>query len=292
MRVRSILVATFACGTWMGLATAAADSLTCAQAYEKAQEERAAGRLNAAIEDLRSCIDSSCAKFIRDDCLRWMNQTEGALPTVVFSVCEDAKDLTSVEILCDGKLLTGTLDGKALPIDPGLHNLTFKVPGLPPVDRQLLIREGERNRIIEVEFRSPHDSTPPVPAVTTESAAGTGADGNAKSRYLTYGLASLGALAVGGFTLFAVLGNSQQRDLEKSCAPYCQSSQVDSVRTKYLIADTCLGVGLISLGVATYVYISNRGKKSDTPDRRGTISVELVPQSVGSGSVLQLSTVF
>ena len=142
MRFHSMLVATLVGGSWLGAARAAEEPLTCAQAYEKAQEEKTAGRLNAAIQHLKSCIDPSCAKFIREDCVRWMDQTESALPTVVFSVREDGKDLTDVEIQCDNKPLTGTLDGKALPVDPGLHDFVFSIQGLAPMGRQVLIREG------------------------------------------------------------------------------------------------------------------------------------------------------
>jgi len=285
MRVFAILVATWMCGLWQGAATAAADPLTCAQAYEKAQEERTAGRLNAAIQRLKSCIDSSCTKFIREDCVRWMDQTESALPTVVFSVREDGRDLTNVEILYDGNLLTETLDGKALPVDPGFHYFTFNVPGLAPVGRQLLIQEGEHNRIINVKFSRPHvGRAPPSPSSSVNAAlsaprAGTGA--------LPYGLVGVGVLGVAGFTVFGLLGNSRQGELERTCAPNCQSGQVDSVKTRYILADTCLGVGLVSLGLATYLFVKSHGESVSNHDR--TTSIGFVPRSTGAGGVLQLS---
>jgi hypothetical protein len=280
MRVRSILVATLMCISWQGRATAAADPLICAQAYERAQEERTVGRLSAAIEHLRSCIDSTCPKFIREDCLRWMDQTEIALPTVVFSVRQEGKDLSEVEILCDGDLLVGTLDGKALPVDPGLHNFTFNVPGLAAVGRQLLIREGERNRVINVDFGTPSPS--PASSVKTVPPAPP-----ARTGALAYGLVGVGALGVAGFTVFGLLGHSRQGELERTCSPNCQSGQIDGVRTQYLLADTCLGVGLVSLGFATYLFVKSHGKSS--PDRNGTTSISFIPRSTGAGGVLQLS---
>src|ERR1017187_9738326 len=285
MRVCSILVATLMCGFWQGRATSAEDPLTCAQAYEKAQEERTAGRLSAAIEHLKSCIDSTCPKFIREDCLRWMDQTENALPTVVFSVREDGKDLTNVEILCDGTLLTGTLDGKALPVDPGLHNFTFNVPGLALEGRLLLIREGERHRIINVDFgTSPESSSSPSPSSSVKTVSPAPP---ARTGALAYGLVGVGALGVAGFTVFGLLGHSRQGELERTCSPNCQSGQIDGVRTQYLLADTCLGVGLVSLGFATYLFVKSHGKSS--PDRNGTTSISFIPRSTGAGGVLQLS---
>jgi hypothetical protein len=285
-----MLVATLMCISWQGRATAAADPLTCAQAYEKAQEERTAGRLSAAIEHLKSCIDSTCSKFIREDCLRWMNQAEIALPTVVFSVRKDGKDLTNVEILCDGKLLVGTLDGKALPVDPGLHDFTFKLPGLASEERQLLIREGERNRIINVDFGTFHESSsPPVPSPAPFSSVKTVPPAPpARTGALAYGLVGVGALGVAGFTVFGLVGNSRQGELERTCAPNCQSGQIDGVRNQYLLADTCLGVGLVSLSLATYLFVKGHGQSS--PDRNGTTLISFIPRSTSAGGVLQLST--
>ncbi len=289
MRWYAMLAATLVGTLWLGAARAAEEPLTCPQAYEKAQEEKTAGRLNAAIEHLKSCIDPSCAVFIREDCLRWMDQTESALPTVVFSVREDGKDLTEVEVLCDDKTLTGILDGKAIPVDPGLHAFTFNVPGLAPEQRQVLIREGERNRIINVEFSRLHESVGP-PSPTSGAATALSPDPSLRSerRTLPYALAGVGTLGVAGFAVFALLGNSQQGDLERTCSPYCQSSQVDSVKTKYLLADACLGVGLISLGVATYLLVKNHGESATGRDT--ATSVSFIPRSAGAGGVLELST--
>jgi hypothetical protein len=293
MRVCPILFATLACLSWQGRAAAATGQLICAQAYERAQEERTAGQLSAAIEHLKSCLDSTCPRFIREDCLRWMNQTEIALPTVVFSVRQDGKDLTTVEILCDGNPLVGTLDGKALPVDPGLHNFTFNVPGLAAVGRQLLIREGERNRVIDVDLgTSRESSSPPLPSPSPSPSPASSVKTVppaplARTDALAYGLVGVGALGVAGFTVFGLLGNSRQGELERTCAPNCQSDQIDGVRTRYILADTCLGVGLVSLGFATYLLVKDHGRSS--PDRNGTTSVSFIPRSTGAGGVLQLS---
>jgi hypothetical protein len=273
--------------SWLGSARADDKPLTCARAYESAQEEKTAGRLKAAIEHLKSCIAPSCATFIREDCLRWMDQTEGALPTVVFSVREDGKDMTNVEVLCDDVPLVGTLDGKALPVDPGLHDFTFNVPRLPPLARQVLIREGERNRIINVEFSRPA-AAPPAPLLNTKTTLPTELRPRSGAHALPYSLASVGVLGVAGFTAFALLGSRQQGELERTCSPFCQSSQTDSVKTKYLVADTCLGVGLISLGIATFLLVRSHGEAA--ANRAPATSIGLIPRSSGTGGVLQLST--
>jgi hypothetical protein len=286
MRFFSMLMMAWVASSGLGVARADEQPLTCTQAYESAQEEKATGRLKAAIEHLKTCIDPSCAQFIREDCVRWMDQTESALPTVVFSVRENGEDVTDVEILCDRKPLTRTLDGKAIPVDPGLRDFSFTVPGLAPMTRQVLVREGERNRIINVEF-----SRPIAPLSPTANATTTLPDEpnvRPRTRALPYALAGVGALGVAGFTVFALLGNSQQGELERTCSPFCRSSQVDSVKTKYLLADASLGVGLISLGVATYIFVKRHGENAT--ERAPATSVSFIPRSSGAGGVLQLST--
>ena len=104
---------------------------------------------------------------------------------------------------------------------------------------------------------------------------------------MAYSLVGVGALGVAGFTVFGLLGHSRQGELERTCAPNCQSGQIDGVRTQYLLADTCLGVGLVSLGLATYLFVKNHGQSSS--DRNGTTSISFIPRSSGAGGVLQLS---
>jgi hypothetical protein len=262
-----------------------AQTTACSEDYEKAQEERASGHLNAALSRLRGCVNPDCPKFIREDCARWMDQTEAALPSVVFAVRRDGVDQTEVEVTCDGIPIAHSIDGKAVPIDPGIHVFLFNVVGFGPIERQLVIREGERNRILNVEFRSPHK---PMPTWSVAEAKG----GHARLNYLTYGLAGAGALGLVGFTVFAILGSNQQGDLERKCSPYCEPSQVDSLKTKYLIADTCLAVGLVSLGAATYLYFSKRDPKPRDRDRAQTVALGLLPRSAGAGGMLQLTSRF
>jgi hypothetical protein len=292
MKNCAIVVVAFAIGTTYS-SVATAQFASCTEPYEKAQEEKTAGHLNAAIVHLKSCVDAHCPKFIRDDCTRWMDQVENALPSVVFAVRRDGKDVASVDISCDGKSLVSSLDGKALPVDPGPHDFVFEVPGLPPMHRQMLIREGERNRIVDVEFRGPS----PAPS-SASSAVDTGLQqaekpGGEKTvmHYVPYGLTVVGVLGVAGFTVFALQGNSRKNDLEHSCSPYCQSGQVDDVKRKYQLADTCLAVGLVSAGVATYLFLADHGSEG-ARSQGPTTTVGFAPRPSGGGGVVHVATPF
>jgi hypothetical protein len=290
MKIYATYVVVLASGASLCSVAAAAESTTCTDSYEKAQEEKVAGHLNAALVHLKNCIAPACPKFVRDDCSRWMDQAESAIPTVVFAVRRDGKDLTEVEIFCDGTPLLISLDGKAVPVDPGLRHFSFSVPGLDPIQQQTIIREGERNRIIEVEFGTPKKGdASPKPTADADLLAKPDERGMVM-RYLPYGMAGLAALGAAGFALFAIEGSNQKGDLERSCSPYCRSSQVDDVKTKYALADTCLAVGLVSAGVATYLFLTRHSKKTDGNDQ--TTSVGFAPRASGVGGVLQVSSPF
>jgi hypothetical protein len=77
----------------------------------------------------------------------------------------------------------------------------------------------------------------------------------------------LGAAALGSFAFFALTGKSDENDLRDSCSPNCPESDVDSVRTKYLVADISLGVGIASLGAATWLFVTSRNERRESAHR-------------------------
>jgi serine/threonine protein kinase len=66
----------------------------------------------------------------------------------------------------------------------------------------------------------------------------------------------IGVVALGSFAVFGLGGKSDVSTLEKECKPNCAQSDVDSARTKLIIADISLGVGVVALGVATYMILT------------------------------------
>jgi hypothetical protein len=289
---------------WVGLSLAlvmlwprtslADSSRECAEAYEQAQVERKAGHITAAIEKLTVCSGEPCPKFIRKDCIQWLTESQNAQPSVVFSVRHDGADLSRVEISCDGRVVARIADGKSVAIDPGPHVFVFRAQGFLPIEKQLIVHEGERNRLVEavLEERSGQDPTSTLsPEAILPSAeigpASAGPD-SPNQALRTYGLAGLGILGVSGFAAFGLLGNSQKHDLENSCSPSCSSSQVDEVRTKYIVADACLAVGVVSLGLATYWFVTGQSPKSAA----APTSVAVSPLGGGRGGVVNISSSF
>ena len=96
-------------------------------------------------------------------------------------------------------------------------------------------------------------------------------------RTISYALAGVGAVALGSFAFFAVTGKSDENDLRDRCSPNCPESDVDSVRTKYLVADISLGVGIASLGAATFLFVTSNDSRKAKPPYVTAIRVAVRP---------------
>jgi hypothetical protein len=241
------------------------DKEACAAAYEQAQVFRKHDKLVEARKKLIVCAQDSCPKIAQEDCGRWFVEVEASLPTVVI----EAKDPTGraiehVRVAADGEPLTDKLDGTALPMNPGSHKLHCEFVGAAPVDLRVLVLEGKKNQLVPVAFEDfefgPTPLLPPPPPgpapVPREAAPARRVP---TAAYVLAGVALVGAA---GFAYFGLRGVSDENSLRSSCAPTCASSDVDAIRSKYRVADVSLAVGVISAGLAAWLYLSSRGAHS------------------------------
>lgn len=221
-------------------------SAECVRAYEKAQEQRHHGKLLDASTQLQACARDACPAFIRKDCAAWYGEVQAEIPTVVFTARSAGRDLTDVRVLLGTRELASRIDGQAVELDPGEYDFEFKAPGMKPLTQHVLISRGERNRLQRAELLPLS-----APAEADHSAARV--PPRFERSWLLPGVfGTLGVLGLSSFAVFGVWGHSAESKLETSCAPDCSQSQIANVRTKYTIADVSLGVGVASLGLATY----------------------------------------
>jgi len=248
-RVRSASL--FAALTLTLAATAhAQDKQACVSAYEEGQQLRKAGKLTSARARLLTCAQEGCPAVLRKDCTVWVAEVEHATPTVTLAVRgPTGKDVVDVAVSLDGKPLATHLDGKALPVDPGPHTFRFELAG-EARDETILVKEGERERAVLADFQPPgartaslSASSVPMPERARRAPAGTWIFG------------AIGVAGVGTSLGFGLWGMSEKGKLD-ACKPNCDASAVDKVRTKFLVADVGLFVGVGSLVVATILYVT------------------------------------
>jgi len=275
MRARAVasIVVVAVLGASIGpRAWSADEKKACVDAAEVAQDLRSASKLLEAREKLIVCARDVCPKVVRKDCSQWLHEVEASTPTIVFRATKAGSDVGAVKVFVDDALLVDHLDGTAVPVDPGQHAFRFELEGEPPATMSLLVREAEKNRAVDVTFGTTESTppTPPPPAAPTSDVV-TPSTSGASSGGVPAGAIVLGVVGVAGIAGFAVLGlkgKSEIDDLRNSCAPGCNSSDVDAAKRKLLFADISLGVGVVALGAATWLLLSNH----DAAPKSGAIT--------------------
>ena len=220
----------------------------CVEAYESAQEQRLAGSLKSARARSEVCAMASCPAFIRDDCTKWQSEIDAELPSVSFSVRSNGLRLTNVRVTEDDRVLVERLDGSAVELDPGNHSFRFEAADTQPITRAFVLGRGEKNRLIEIELLPL--APPPQPKADPPRL-------ESKPPVLPWVLVGTGVAGIAAFTVIGSAGLSEEGKLERTCAPSCSDEQLKSVKTKYLIADISLGVGITSLLVGGYMLLTH-----------------------------------
>jgi len=252
---RTVVAIGFAIAWLLSSVVARADDavVACVQAAEDAQSQRSSHQLRAARLKFLLCAQQSCPLVVRNDCAGWLADVDKLMPSIVVQA-RDTKgvELTDVRVMVDGEVLAERLDGLAIPVDPGVHLFQFERAGVPPLQQQILIREGEKGRAMPITLAAtrPPEVPPPPPR---------------RPPPLTYVFAGLAVGGFAGFTYFGLKGKADADEISTlPCAATrtCDKGRVDNARRELNAADISLGVGLLSLGAAAYVFFSDRARVS------------------------------
>ena len=262
---------------WSGFAHAEDDKAACLDSYVKAQKLRQDAKLRTAMSELAKCSREACPAMIRAECTKWQTETEQSIPSVVFSVHgPDGSDLTDVKVTMDDEVLASDLKGTAINVDPGPHRFLFERPGNAPKELKLVVLlEGEKRRKIDVVLaaadRAPAATPvtlPPPPPAKGEKGEDAPSGPSRPIPTSVFVLGGIGIAAFGGFVGFALSGYSGKSDLD-DCKPFCSKDQIDDNKTTFLISDIFLGVSVVSLGVATYLFLTRPEARSTNAASRG-----------------------
>jgi len=169
-----------------------------------------------------------------------------------------------------------TIDGNALPesatvtpiwVDPGMHSVRYEHEGMRPFEEQVELSEGERGRVLLVHFHDVNAGSPaptadvrerpqlPPPERPSPPPAAPEEHGIPASAWIFTGV---GVLGVASFATFGI----KERSESSACKPTCSQPQYNSIQTEVIVADVSLGVGVVALGVATWLIVSHLGGSS------------------------------
>jgi hypothetical protein len=170
----------------------------CIAAAEQGQSQRDDGQYREARVSFLACAQDSCPKVVMQSCTKWLRELDESAPTVVLAAKDDhGEDLTDVRVTLDGAPFATQLDGKPIEADAGEHVLRFEREGSTPVDVKLLLRAGEKARVVSVTLRSAGAVGPgalPPPPEPVMSA-----------HHVTSGVLFLGGLAAAGVGVYFLL---------------------------------------------------------------------------------------
>jgi hypothetical protein len=221
--------------------------LQCVSASEEAQQLRNAGKLSEARERFSFCNRAECPQVVQQDCAEWMREVLEMLPSVVPAARDrNGRDLVDVTLSIDGKVVTSALDGKAIELDPGVHVLRFETKDAPPVEEQVVVRQGEKNRMVTVTFDFTAGPTEPMSEKKTRSAP-----------LVAYVAGGAGVLLLGAALYIGLDASADARHLRSTCAPRCEQSQVDDVEERYVIGGVTAGLGAAALLAGAILLFSH-----------------------------------
>jgi hypothetical protein len=247
----------------------------CQEDHLAAQKDRKAGKLVEARDEMLRCAAPSCADLVQKDCVRWLDEVNADLPTIVPSArASDGTELGAVHVSLDGAPWLDGLDGKAVPVDPGPHTLRFDARGKPPVDVQVIAKMGMKNEPAEATF------------------VVGGAIGRPRAATIaTWTLIGVGSASVLTFAGLAITGEVQYQQLKSSCAPACDPADVDRVRHEFIASDVLASIGAACIASAVIVYFAIPAKPA-APDAPPAENAALVLRPSPRGAALDLSIDF
>jgi hypothetical protein len=273
----------------------------CAKSESEARERWQSGSLRDALELYQSCTPASCGERARR-CRAAVARLEQDLPTVIPVVLDPSgAPLVDVQVALDGQPFTSRIDGRGLPVDPGVHQFSFSTSGKVFHSEKVLIIEGQRNRLLSVRWAdasvSPIVASPPseapaavgsaaplaeprslapssaLPPVTDASAPISGDRESPAPSALTYVVAGTGLAAIGTSLLLVYWGSNDNEKLNR-CAPDCNPDSVRHIRRMYIASDITMGAGVAALGVATWLLVSDLTEDHAAPASAYSIDVK------------------
>jgi tetratricopeptide (TPR) repeat protein len=246
------------------------------------------GRLNEALGEYRLAEHEAQQQNLSE--LPAMTQAraalEGRVPKLVIRRGEGA-ELARIEL--DGVEIGEAQLGKALGVDPGPHNVVARLPDKREFQRSAIVKESET---VEVILDVPADLAAAPESSGKELPTSAQDTGKKKNNVLPWVFGSVGVAGLAASGAFYLLRSGAKSDLEEGCnGNVCPESLEDKKKNGELygtLSLVSLGVGVVGIGVATYLLVSapSSGSTTASAGRNGPVFVPIdvaaLPQGGGS----------
>ena len=258
----------------------------CVEAADHGQDLRDKGKLTEAKHAFVTCARDECPSMVSRQCATWLSEVEREIPTVnVRARDAQNRDLVDVNVVIDDVLRTSTLDGRPMQVDPGVHKFRYTHQGDADVEQQLVIRSGEKDRLVDVHFGAANapmaTSSTPAPEAPVSSGAPPAAEEKRGFHFPVFAGVMLG-VGIASFAGMGVLIGTTASDvntMRATCAGSCKQSDVDWANTRIILANVAMGLGIagVSLSVLSLILANASGH----PASKTGWQVQVGPGSVG-----------
>ena len=190
----------------------------------------------------------------------------------------------------DGVVLSAAMLGVPLPIDPGQHVVSVKVPGGPWTETRLSMAQGEKRSLVV-------EGKPPAPPPPASAPPGTGTSGQRVAAYVTAGVGAASLVVggvMGGLTLAkraTIHANCGVDGVKTKCRNQQGADAGNSAQTTALVSTIGFGVGLAALGTALVLRLAEPKRAKAPagpagPARRSATALPGVLSASDTGAVL------
>ena len=221
-------------------------------AYEDANDRLRSSALLEAKPFLLICAKSECGIFLQRECLAAYTRLDTEdIPTVVPAVTDDAGVLQSeVQVTMDGQVLTTRIEGRPLPVDPGIHEFSFSSAGVVFATERVLIVQGQHNRAIAASMHGPVARPSETVPVADRGPATIERPADDHRRPSPYAFVTGGLTGAATFGLLVLFGN---RD------------------TSSVVTDGSVGLSAGALVVATWLFAADRASAAPSSSGAGFV---------------------
>jgi hypothetical protein len=241
------------------------DKAACLDAASKGQSLRDQGKLVEAREQFRRCAAQGCPTMVVTDCGGWLSDVEKNIPTIVVTAKDGSgNDLVDVQVMVDGQPLLSKLTGEALPMNPGAHTFHFSTANGTSTDRQVMVKQGDKNQEVSAVLGAPPAAPPaaptPPPAAPAAHAASSPSSG---SGWKTAGwvLGGIGVVGIGVGAVFGIVAMGDKNSAHCDANNFCDPGPLDSGRSAATGADVGFIVGgaLLAGGIVVLLLAPSDG---------------------------------
>jgi hypothetical protein len=256
----------------------------CLAAHEQAQDARLASQLLSARSSLRECSAAACPALVSRDCVKWLSEVDQEIPSVIFRAAKDGEDLVALKVSEGERLLTDSLTGTPLELDPGPHTFVAELPGFAPQDATYVLQAGDKARVISFEFVTPKPAPPPGPVKAAPIPLFHARPAPRPIPRLSYVLAGATLTAAISGSVFGGLALAKHRNVQGRCAPLCDSDDVHGMQELALVSDISFALALVGAGATVFSYVTRPAVSRPEAIATGNLRLSLVWTGLGGAA--------